>query len=271
MKTHNIYIALILVLALIGCQKEEVEQLEASTEVNQIIRTNATEITPSNKGFTIDPVAEASKLEFSKSLQWTSFLAARTLKNSASARTDFHNGSDLIGIYDMNELLDPDGAFPNFNEEFRRVLVLYAAGRPDLEHEPDRPLTGGGNGMPVSAQVQAYLDFVLVDHCIELFVPNGLNMFSTEYSTTGHPLNGDTENFGYRRLAVPIWNDGSFINVVDIPILNELYVQNTPNVIIARPDRSGSFNAQTAMSEFDTADPCTYSQYAVNFDLFLNQ
>jgi len=268
MRPQNILALFLLVFVFAACDKEDIQLPEASIESNQVLLTKSQETIPDSRLFTKGTIP-AGEPVLLRALQWTSFLTARTLKHHPLSRQEFNSQATVDGVYDLNALLDLDGLYPSFSSEFRDVLYLYAAGRPDQEHEPNRPLAGGTGNMSIGAQVQAFLDFILISNCIELYVPNGLSNFSTEYSTTGHPLNIEPYNFGFRRLAVPITIDGDNINVVGIDIFNDLYVQTHANVIIARPDRSPTGGFST--SGDDSADICNYAQYSVDFNLFLDQ
>ena len=141
MKTQNILALLFLVFVFAACEKDEIQSPETSIESNQVLLTKSQETTPGNRYFATDTGPSQVEI-FAGALQWTSFLTGRTLKDNALAHQEFANASTISGIFDLNALLDPNGSFPNFNQRFREVLLLYVAGRPDEENEPNRPIEG---------------------------------------------------------------------------------------------------------------------------------
>jgi len=267
MKTQNILALFLLVFVLSACEKDEIQLPEASTEANQVITASSQEASPSSRIFTTDPGLTLEQIEFENALQWVAYLTANVLKN-------YNNGFVLEelntkSVYSLNDLLDPTGSYQTFNQNFRDAVFYAIHAEPDLEHEPDRPLTGnGGSGITTtSEQTEAFFEYILEDNCIELYFPNGTTNANLAYSSTAHPLNRDPFNDGFRYLAQPMTDiDGNLIYIVDADI-NEIYVQFHQNVIVARPNRNSGI---TNVGDPAKNPACDYGEYNMNFDLFLD-
>ncbi|MFK7748480.1 MAG: hypothetical protein AB8B65_08825 [Kordia sp.] len=241
----KIVFTLLLLVFVLSCQKETL-QTEAET---------ATEITPKSFSSTADQYSQREILEIN--LQWTAYIAGSVLRNSPEAQNEvaalLQNGNNSIKLH---ELLDNNTAFANkFIERTNWYLLI---GWPNHDKTRPNPPPQGIDGGGHSSLTGLFINYLLYENCIELYFPKSMN-YTGNYTitTTGHPMNA-TDNFneGIIRHYTPLTvntNGTLLFSTTHQVTVNDAYVQNYDNIIIARPYR-------TLHSEIEGTD-CFYSQY----------
>ena len=152
----------------------------------------------------------------------------------------------------------------HFETRFKQYVYLYNGGHPGDEYEKPPGNPGGGPQGPEgdpSEIIQEFIDYLTVENCVELFMPNGLNSVLMIYPiiTTAHPLNSDTENTGYlRHTSMVLLDKPPVLTMTEEITVDQEYVDTGAVVIIARPFKE------------DTVT-CNYSEYGtLDFTEFLN-
>ncbi|WP_075341368.1 hypothetical protein [Tenacibaculum agarivorans] len=202
---------------------------------------------------------------FETKLHWVSFLIAQTLLNHESSRAVFMNvyinsfeTTHTIKLEELLDLNNPDlDLFTNaFYQEFDFYNNLsdeelnQVCGRPNL-----RPIPPDGDpGLaPIDpmALFQAYINSLLHDDCIEIYIPNELDIeientvqYTPVIISSAHPLTNASINEAYI-------NRGRCSTEID-----EINSTTRENIIIARPYRG--------------LRRCVYTQYSsIKFEDFL--
>ncbi|AXG70786.1 hypothetical protein KORDIASMS9_03032 [Kordia sp. SMS9] len=244
----KIIFALVLLLFVCSCKQENLEN-----EEELVKETSKSEMTPKNFSTINDGYSQREILEIN--LNWVSYIAGSVLREDAAARQEvatlLQNGNKVIKL---NQLLDNNSAFAiKFIE--RTNLYLFMGYPNHDKTRPNPPPQGiGGGSSNLTAQ---FIDYILYNHCIELYFPKSVN-FVGEFSisTTGHPMNDvDTSNEGIIRYFEPlvVTPFADLLSTTHLITVSYSYLHNAQNVIIARPYRNSN--------DPITGINCTYIQY----------
>ncbi|MGH1386732.1 hypothetical protein [Kordia sp.] len=222
---------LLLLIFVFSCQKESIQNEEelATEQIN-------TEITPKDFSASNDNYSPREIMEIN--LRWTAYIAGSVLRNSPEAQNQvailLQNGNTVIHLA---ALLENDTAFAN---KFREFASLYfILGNPN--HDKTRP-NPPPQGNPINL-TNIFIDYILNENCIELYFPKSMDYTGAyNITTTGHPMNAiDDFNDGIIRYYSPIMvnvNGSLLYSTTHEVTVNDAYVQNNDNIIIARPYRS---------------------------------
>lgn len=227
----KIVFTLLLLVFVFSCQKEGIQnEEELATE-----RIN-TEITPKDFSASNDNYSPREIMEIN--LRWAAYIAGSVLRNSPDAQNQvailLQNGNTVINL---NQLLENDTAFAN---KFRELTEQYfLVGYPN--HDKTRP-NPPPQGAPINLP-NIFIDYILQDNCIELYFPKSMSYTGAyNITSTGHPMNAtDDSNDGIIRYYSPLMVNvnGTFIYSTTHEVtVNDAYIQNNDNIIIARPYRS---------------------------------
>ncbi|MDC7997406.1 hypothetical protein [Gilvibacter sediminis] len=274
-------LSLLLLVVVSSCEKEVIDQ---------------TEINPNTEALTLKTTALEKSMSDNELLEnrmeWLAFLSAKVLDNDASKITQINNLMSAANTIKLKDLFGSQN--PGFETAFRELLwrEIYVV-HPDPDHDRDKPIppiggsggngfienvvldpanlakadeTLGGDGLNTNdEQVEAFMDYLQNQHCLELYFPNGqifYNAFglvannpNNYITTTAHPLNSDSFNAGIKRKHknMPYTSDGYTASVT----VNPAYVSAETNIIVARPFYFGS--------------NCSYSDLGgLDFTLFLD-
>lgn len=213
---------------------------------------------------------------FERRMQWFGWLLAESLTFEPSIRTQINNHLTRDNTLNVGELFtDPD--FDDFEDGFRAELATIIrnnGAHNDPDHDPDDPTLpfvpspNGINSAPllaamsedpitaqVNQQVQAYINFMTQDNCIELFFPNGSLVSRAnegKYTSTAHPLTNNTYNYGFQRFYQDGFGCGFPIPCTVEITVDPRYVQDNHNIIVVRPVRS--VIASCSYTEYDDID-----------------
>jgi len=267
MKKYKSLMIMVLSMVLFSCEKENVDVVDNSSPDGSALITKEGEEPAS------DPLQQT--------LQWTSFATMQTLYDNPSTRADF---SEIIGSGNVVQMEDLIGSTVSSNFKTRFMQVMYGyinlelnPGHPKAEGDPPNPpITQNPPPPPIGDpsydQVQDYLDQfideVLILNCIELYIPNRLKFYDDgfEMTSTAHPLDASNSNQGHKK-ALTFFPDmiveaGYWTLWITIQTVNDTYVANNENVIVARPFRP--------VGPVLPSDPCVYPEYPSDFTLFLD-
>ncbi|MFK8102245.1 MAG: hypothetical protein AB8G15_06970 [Saprospiraceae bacterium] len=197
------------------------------------------------------------EIKFEKGMQWTAFIAAKVLHNYPATRFEVISLIDAQEqTINLDDLLGPSSLAPNFKTHFSEMLLPFFGipGKPSEEEDtPPRPiLRGQSKNGPISDSLKLngkvrlnynsealaeFLSFILDENCILLFFPNGLDFnYGFTLTSTAHPLTIAQKNRGILRLGPhEILLEGQKESI-DVTV-NEFYVDEGTNIIVARPTR----------------------------------
>lgn len=229
-----------------SCSQEN----ELEFENAPINNTSTSKITTTPNNLASDP--------FEDQLQWVSFITANVILNKPDAREEFiaqigRVDPDVVKLEDI--LVDRSA----FETAFKQQFLFYngitddrcSGGTKDPKGNPKPP--GAIGGCPedscLSNLYEEYIEYLIEQNCIEIYIPNGYTMTTIMIHSTAHPLTNDGFNEAY---IVPEQCDGEFI-------ISPFNINSLNNVLIARPYRGN-----------DAA--CSYSEYShiTNFTDFLD-
>lgn len=233
--------SLMLVFAFGSCEKENVDLNENESQNLEIVVTS-----------------KSDTETFERRMQWLSFITAKALANDVSHLSTFNNAMTLNNTISANTLFG-GGSFSGFEDDFRElVLATLCSCGPDPDHDPikpDPPIIGNGfagfgekfasetdedpwgDATPADYQaVDDFINYIIVDNCVELYFPNGsLNLVADyKFTSTAHPLTSATSNDGIKRFIAP-FGGGCVGGCTDDTTVNDGYVFRNNNVIVARP------------------------------------
>jgi hypothetical protein len=265
MKTPLKLIALVLIFNFSSCSEEEL--IETNIETQSNIAKSTTYVN-----------ANVERLH--NIMQWTAYLTTQVLLNSNEGRAQFENFynngntesirlADLVGNSVQNE------SFKNaLEDEFYRYILIpescpedpmRTSDRPRPPHPPGHPETLPGfiswtfntpdyvPGHTIEEiheeRFQHYLELILDDNCLEIYLPNGYNTQVRNIRSSAHPLLD--QNF----------NDEAYKHISECNVNTTNVTSRTlGNIIIVRPKR------YTALVNSN----CHYSQYDFDFTDFLD-
>lgn len=172
------------------------------------------------------------------SLAWASYITGLILLEHPELKDSLqpHIVNQTI---DLKLLVGDQPLVPIFRTYFSARMQQYVyQGQPGGASVPTPPYpitsTGGGGTPQIPSEaVEAYIAFLIEENCSELYFPKGLNVSLNEFTTLSHPLfpsSGIDTNDGIRLY----FHDNGNLNGSEMAV-NEVYVTNHDNVIIARP------------------------------------
>lgn len=213
---------------------------------------------------------------FQKKLQWISYISAQVIMKESSNRIELFNHLQGRETITLNELIGEDSNL-NFKTEFLNILREHIdLSPPDRDpihgtQSPPKPLITceddlgdclfPGTVNLTEIAVQFFLQSVLEQNCIELYFPEGLSPLiniNLPYSitSTAHPLNHNSFNFGYHHSST-VSSRSDDNGVTETYMINTSYLDIlNDNVIVARP--------------YINETNCIYPEYLlINFHTFL--
>lgn len=287
MKNLKYALVAILFVGLLACEKEtEIFEENSDPKLELNLQLENLTITEENGSY-----QSRTSWELERNSAWVGFILSKMLRyNEASSRTIV--ATQLFGPVESFPISNILGSGGNgtFINEFRTHAAYYINGNfPDPDGEPDKPgfplgqdpdpianqddephssfiQTRGGiptGPNPDSAEVQAFMDYILLDNCLELYFPYDMD-YTGSFSITSvaHPLTTETGNQGSKRNfaigGVDIGGGGP-TSLTEAVQVDNVYVSNNNNIILVRP-----FVVETTSS-------CEYDQYShIDFTDFLN-
>jgi hypothetical protein len=196
----------------------------------------------------------------------------------AGAEISAHVGIQEGATIKASLLIGDNSTFTDFNDSFMYWLEYYASGstqEPDQEsHKPEIPLEPDPPFMPLTIQeiMDAFLDAILVENCVELYFPKAMN-FGVGFNLTSlaHPLTDANTNEASVRYYYPQGGDivideqgnTTYENqyITEGIVLNQNYVNTHNNIIIARPIRESIVPGRH----------CAYDDYSgIDFEDFMD-
>ena len=247
MKYFNYICLLLIISSSYSCQNDD---FEVDTEIQ-------------TKTLTQNSSSRSQRItteELENQLQWVSFLSAKAVHDDSDAGDfllELLNSSMNNNVIKMNDLLDTSIPDNSFEKGFKRAFFEYFSPSSSCPNDDRVPRgspkpPGAIGGCPIETCIegyyQMYLDFITLDHCLELYLPNGYDNTKRKIHTTSHPLTNFGENEAY---VMPEDCDNRlFISPFNLHLLN--------NVFVVRPYRSG---IRCAYIEFN---------YIEDFTAFLN-
>ena len=260
----NLFYYFLLAAMFSSCQSEDTLQTIDETATAAHLENDNTPIgTTNSKGGLIDSAILENRLH------WFSYISAKLLRSNSNYQTLFINKLGSGNTIDATELIGDGPFFSDFNIAFRATLShAIQFYDPEPDHEPAKPPpppiddpNGGESPLEIADEI---IDYLVNEHCVELYFPKGLDFTNEPYTitSTAHPLTIDDENEGYRRLFNGIYIKDLLIYTQDVTVENS-YLLNESNtmVIVARPE--------VVITGVGGPD-CTYTQYSdIDFEDFL--
>ncbi len=260
MKTTRYLLLLAVILFAFSCTTDsETLAPESQENLTTVLANSETEEAPL---FGRGPSQSYDQLE--NYSQITSFVVAKVIFNHSGAeRQQFLNelgSGDTVLVSDLLGSQANGTAFKNRFIDYLEILIdpglCHSLCCPGGEDDPPFGEDGDHSGGDINVLVSEFIDYVTVDNCIEIFVPNTLNFQgqNVKIASTAHPLTSLPYHTGYER-----GYDIAPCKVTRAFQINQNYVNNNSNVLVARPYRT-PLNMN-----------CAYTEYAgINFNLFLN-
>ncbi|MEO1032777.1 MAG: hypothetical protein AAFX55_15300 [Bacteroidota bacterium] len=206
-------------------------------------------------------------------LQVTAFITAEVLyqtdpNNSPTDQlvlTEFENAlstpndstySSAVRVVKLKDLLGANNQTPNFENAFESKFNYYMQN--DIKNPRGCPKGDHPNiTCPECLNFityQSFINVVISENCIELYLPNGYNSNDlSSFNTTAHPMNITLDNSGWE---IPATCEDDLALVIDSVDLSNFSSFN--NLIVARPYKD--------VSSFY----CTYTSYSsIDFTNFL--
>ncbi|WP_422106116.1 hypothetical protein [Winogradskyella sp.] len=199
-------------------------------------------------------------------LQVTAFLTAQVLyqadpNNNTTNQlvlTEFENAlstpndstyNSLVRVVNLDDLLGTNSQTPNFENAFKARFNDYFGD--ETEDRKCRPKGGHPNitcpdcAIDSNPTYQSFIDVVIFENCIELYLPNGYKSSDlSRFNTTAHPMNSDLFNDGWE---IPLTCDDEL--GLEIDSIDTSNFSTYSNLIVARPYKD--------VSSFY----CTYTSY----------
>ena len=230
------YLVVMLLFVFFSCETtSDFELHESSIENNEHHNTNRS----------IDLPTETELLE--NNMEWAAYLTAQAIITDRNARLQFIatlNSSSTTNVIKLEDLLGSHVINPAFRIAFEERFT-YFANLPDCLKCP-----GGRLDKPEHTNCSGfctYLQELLDDNCLEIYLPHGFNTLYTTVSSTAHPLNTDPHNDAYIHLT----DDVVFASI------NNLNLYSFKNPLVVRP-------------YVDPLHGCKYDDYSgLDFTLFL--
>ncbi len=261
MRLLQMFLPVVFLLFISSCYQEKDDMLIPQDETTSVSENNYSGSASQRAGQT-----KSGKLEHH--MQWASFIAGKVLRNHVEAQDEILMLLEDETIAIPLEFLLNGQTFiaQKFDIEFKNYLTLYVIqieqlGKPVSSF--DIPPAQGYEEDYLASLVDDFLDYLIVENCIELSFPKGLK-FSEEFTitSTAHPLNNDQKNEGYIRYYEPIYTDNNVLTSAEEVIASPTYTAENENIIIARPFRHSSFP--------ETNQSCLYEEYSeIAFKKFL--
>ncbi|WP_298516811.1 hypothetical protein [uncultured Kordia sp.] len=266
----KVLFSLLLFIFIFSCQKEEIQNEEETAAKTPVITKSLRAI---NNSYTEREIMEIN-------LRWTAFITGYVLRHNSEAQhevaTLLQNGNRVIKLSDL--LVEGSA----FHFEFIGYIGDYLnitegmQGNPNVDKTRPNPPPQGiddGEAIPNNTTIAVgitidyipfFMDYILTENCIELYFPKSM-VFAGQFSITsaGHSMTDKNLNDGIIRYYNEQLIDGEYF-FTDNVIVNDRYIQNNDNIIIARPYR----NTNTTIGGID----CNYTQYndIVDFTDFLD-
>ncbi|MGH1386733.1 hypothetical protein [Kordia sp.] len=246
----KVTISLLLLLFVFYCQKEDVRNEEETA--TDIMLKSLTTTAPSTS-YTEREIMEIN-------LRWTAYITGYVLRHDTAARHQvaalLQNGNRVIKLSDV--LVENTA----FDDGFKNYLIANFSGGNQTSPEPPKgrpnpppPGIYDGDSFPSDTgtnPVDHFINYILTDNCIELYFPKSM-VFSAQFTitSTGHSMTDKNFNDGAIRYYDEQFIDGEY-TITDNVIMNDTYILNNDNIIIARPYRN---------SLGPRRNNCNYSQY----------
>ncbi|MCF2876010.1 MULTISPECIES: hypothetical protein [unclassified Tenacibaculum] len=238
---------IILIFIIISCNKEETEIV---SELKNNLRFNKTK-----------SIDTATSNAFQAKLQWISFLVTETIIDNPTAKEEFINilnNSNVNNVIRLNDLFNPNNL--KFMNGLKKKFDWYqfqslndGTVRPHNRPRPGSGPTHSPITNQISSEFELYINSLLNEDCLELYLPNGIPSQTTSISilriiSSAHPLN----NSNYNNEAY------DFSNIRDTKA-TEINDTTRSYMIITRPFRNAPPNN------------CNYQEYiGIDFKSFLN-
>ena len=238
---------IMMVFSFLSCEQETID-----TPDNNIANLQNS-ITNQNR------TTDAEILE--NSLQWASYTVAEVLLENTEFESYFNSKINGNKTVSLNSLLN-DSSFLGigFRNTFENTLLASISGIGHPEGQQGRPrLPIGGSDSNSTSQQQTldYLDYILNNNCIEIYIPYNLVFTKNIIYTTGHPLDNDNFNSGIKLTRERV----DIVVFENIDYLAPSMGMMRNNIILARPVR--------IFPSVLTA--CLYSDYSgIDFTTFFN-
>lgn len=265
MKNTLKLIALVFILNFSSCSEEEL--METNIETQSKIA----------KSTTYD---EANVEKLHNIMQWTGYLTAQVLLNSNEGRAQFesfYNNGNTESIrlaYLVGSSVQNESFKSALKDEFYRYILIPESCPEDPTRTRDRPTPPNPPGHPETLsgfiswtfntpdyvpgltieevneeRFQHYLELILEDNCLEIYLPNGYNTPIRNIKSSAHPLLD--QNF----------NDEAYKHISECNVdLTNVASRTLGNIIIIRPYRGTGFPGNN----------CAYTQYSFDFTDFLD-
>lgn len=233
MKNFNFLFFLLIAAISFSCQNNESFELETTTlnsEDQLYSRGIDTSVNPHE--------------EFENVLQWTSYIIATANSNSQNAEAIFIHllnksyQEGTPGVIQLSDLLDTTTE-NRFEKAFKDAYFYYFHSTSDCDDGGTRnprgnPTLGDPPGIDpqnTSYFYNSYLNFILNESCLEIYVPNGYNTsVNNIIYTTSHPLDDSPDNEAY--IIPEQCHDDVTIGAYNLHLFD--------NVIVTRPYRQGN-------------------------------
>lgn len=269
MKKSSILLLFTIGLFLLACEADTETQLVDSADSIVNIDDNSEATLNLNKPGDNPEGTPPSQQAFllHKDMAWAAYTTSMVLHESGNAliRSYFINaiasGDDEFSLDDLLGSNPSDGGlFKNaFKNEFGNILCAFSNnsnGCPGngINQPPPPPVVvigGGFDLLDISNLVDQFIVKLIVDNCLDLYFPNGLNygIGNNVVTSVAHPLNSNPGNWGVKRI------DKYTTSYV---FVNPAYAgQVGSNVVVVRPQGFGPIG-------------CDYTSYGINFDDFLD-
>ncbi|OUS01304.1 hypothetical protein A9Q86_05825 [Flavobacteriales bacterium 33_180_T64] len=228
---------LILLFNVNSCQKEDIGPSEIDNQ-------DILEINKETNFNNLPTTSEAGAIE--NTMQWVSFMITQVLiKEEVNATQQFMddyvegmNGNGF-SIIKLSDLLDENRSNQSFRIAFESEYYIFTdengnscenQGKPKLRPTPPpcEPLPCATNNL-----FETFVDYLIIDHCLELYVSNNFNSTQNIVSTAHPMVNNLTSNtgFAHSKISECIVDEVIFESYAIGPAMN--------NFIVVRPYRDG--------------------------------
>ena len=251
---HKLAFALLIIINIQSCEKENVNDETNSQNIQK------TDMYARGKAEAQVHISDTEALE--NNMQWVAFMTAQILIKEVDGANQFvnlcnsgmiNNDHAIVKLSDLLSIQQTDQSFRDAFEHEFNIFNDYVQNPCENQGKPKlRPTPPPCDPMPCALPNQtfeAYIDYLLEEHCLEIYVTAGLDLSQNIFSSA-HPMNTTNMNIGFEHY------DSNECNVNQISIHGSVIGNIYDNLIVVRPYRA--------------ADECDYDEFSEieDFTLF---
>lgn len=257
MKNVSKLVLLLIILNFSSCSNEEVIETSKTNSDVKYLKT-------------ADDQISIEDIRFENLMQWTAYLTTQVLINNDQWSEQFVSLNSNTGVIKLEDLFNDnllntsfiDALEVEFDNHVLQTTSICDIGARSNDRPTPPQLPGSSQSgiqilswtltFPVDEErwFEEYLELILDDNCLEIYLPNDYNILEMTAISSAHPLLD--HNFNDLAFNHTSTCEIEYASVSDISL---------GNIIIVRPDRK--------TYTYNLLD-CSYSQYPFNFTDFLD-